>query len=572
VVAAQINTLVGDIDGNSAKIVASAVIAKNKLNADVVVFPEMVITGYPPEDLLLRYELYQRVTLALAAIREKTKDLDLHLVVGYPTFDQILSTTEARRDICERGEQQLLQSVKPKCEEYNRYNAASVIYRGEIVATYYKQRLPNYGVFDEKRYFTTGTEPCVFSIKGVKVALTICEDLWFKETMDQVIKMQAQLVFSVNASPFDVNKPLLREQIMGERAREGRMPLLYVNSVGGQDELVFDGGSMVLDQSGTVTQRAAFFSEELMVVDFNLSDMNLCSDSYGVMVSATQQVLPLASIEDRTYQALVLGVRDYVNKNNFKGAIVSVSGGVDSALTLAIAVDALGKNLVETVYMPSRYSSTLSNSIVEQQAKILDVKLEIVSIEPMFESFLKSMTPMFMGLPKNNTEENLQARCRGVLLMAFSNQKNLMVLSTGNKSEIAVGYATLYGDMAGGFCVLKDVPKTLVYRLVQYRNNISYVIPHDVIRRIPSAELAPNQADTDILPPYPVLDAILERYIEQDQSGADIVAAGFAAEIVNKVIDMVKRNEYKRRQAPPGVRISAKAFGRDRRYPLTSGF
>lgn len=545
IAAAQINTLVGDVDGNATKIIAVALRAKHELHADMVIFPELVLTGYPPEDLLLRPELGARVEQALAAIKQQIKGI--YVVISYP------ETVSANK----------------------RYSTASVIYNGKIIATYHKQKLPNYGVFDEKRYFEAGTKPCVCCIKGAQIAFTICEDLWFPEPMAQARAAGAKLMISLNASPFDMDKSLQRESIMRERAREGKMPVLYINCVGGQDELVFDGGSVLLSAAGEVMQRARFFEEDLLVSDFGVATQR--------RVRAPLSLSPVPSYEERIYKALVLGVRDYTNKNKFRGAIVSVSGGIDSALTLAIAVDALGKGRVETIYMPSRYSSALSKKVVQQQEKMLHTKLSVISIEPMLQEFIRGLEPEFSKLSpsplartactaRDTTEENIQARCRSVLLMAFSNKKNLLVLSTGNKSEMAVGYATLYGDMAGGFCVLKDVPKTLVYRLAHYRNSIGYVIPASVIKRAPSAELAPHQKDSDTLPPYPILDAILERYVENDQSVTEIVAAGFEEETVLRVADMVKRNEYKRRQSPPGVRITARAFGRDRRYPITSGF
>lgn len=562
IVGAQINPTVGDISGNAEKIIAYAIKARDELHADIIVFPELVLTGYPPDDLLLRPELYERVTKALITIKERVRNI--YLVLGYPEIGA---------------------KCKHEKEAVPRYSSASVIYNGKTIATYHKQKLPNYGVFDEKRYFIAGSKPCVCKIKGALIAFTICEDLWFPEAMKQAHKTGAQLMVSLNASPFDMHKPMQREQTISKRAREGKMPVLYVNCVGGQDELIFDGGSMLLNKRGEVIAHADFFIEGMVTADFNVK---CCSKNKTHLSVATQShltgMLPsLANIEERIYQALVLGVRDYANKNHFPGAIISVSGGIDSALTLAIAVDALGKERVETIYMPSRYSSPLSEKIVRQQTQTLGVPLAIISIEPIFKEFLQSLEMELTKTPRSTgdvTTENVQARCRGTLLMAFSNRKNLLVLSTGNKSEMAVGYATLYGDMAGGFCVLKDVPKTLVYRLAEYRNKIvtankrsrAKVIPTQVITRPPSAELAKRQKDSDTLPPYPVLDAILERYIEQDEALAAIVAAGFDEGVVKKVIAMVNRSEYKRRQAPPGIRITARAFGRDRRYPITSGF
>lgn len=534
VVAAQLNFLVGDISGNAQKIIAHALRARDDFNADIVVFPEMALTGYPPEDLLLRHELYDRVNLALENIKQQVQDI--YIIVGYP---------------------------EKNGSGY--FNTAGLIYNGKIIANYRKHQLPNYGVFDEKRYFIPGDKPNIVQIKNIRVAVSVCEDMWFPYQMAEAKLQGAQLMISINASPFDIQKPFVREKIMRDRAIEGNMPIIYVNCVGGQDELIFDGGSMVMNASGEVTQRTVFFAETLIPIDLEIN-------TKGKVIPKQYKTLPISSIEERVYQALVLGVRDYIEKNHFKGAIIGLSGGVDSALTLAIAVDAIGKDRVEALYMPSRYSSPLSAEIAAEEAKLLGVKYSEISIEPIFAAYLESLAEEFKCLLPDITEENLQARIRGTLLMAFSNKKKLIVLSTGNKSENAVGYATLYGDMVGGFCVLKDVFKTLVYSLCAYRNTLSQVIPQSVIDRPPSAELAKDQKDTDSLPPYPILDGILERYIELDQSREEIIAAGFEPTIVEKVVGMVNRNEYKRRQAPPGIRITMRAFGRDRRYPITSGF
>ena len=532
VTAAQINTVVGDIHGNAEKIIKNAILARDKQKADVVVFPEMALTGYPPEDLLLRQDLYAQTKIALKQIQNKVKNI--YVILGLPTE-----------------------------EKQYRFNSAIIIYNKKILACYHKQQLPNYGVFDEKRYFTAGTKACVINIKGIKTAITICEDLWFKESVLAAKKMDAQLIISINASPFDIQKPLIRKQILSRRAREGNIPIIYVNSIGGQDELVFDGGSLVVNSKGKVTQRARFFAEDLMLIDILAGNKNL---------NLVNQTLSATSNVELVYKALVLGVRDYIEKNNFMGAIVGTSGGIDSALTLAIAVDALGKNRIEAIYLPSRYSSKLSEKIAKEQTKILGVKYNKISIEPIFKKFLDSLPKEWPKTLKNSTKENIQARCRGTMLMAFSNKKGLIVLSTGNKSEMAVGYATLYGDMVGGFCVLKDVPKTLVYQLAEYRNKISSVIPKAAIMRAPTAELAKNQKDTDDLPPYPILDEILKRYIELNQSIKKITAAGFNKALVTKIINMVNKSEYKRRQAAPGIKITTNAFGRERRYPITSRF
>jgi NAD+ synthase (glutamine-hydrolysing) len=532
---AQINSLLGDMNGNADKIIKYAILARDQLQADVVVFPELALTGYPPEDLLLRNDFYDCVNRILHKVQNTIEGI--YVILGYPrqTYGQ-------------------------------RYNEAAVIYNKEIVATYQKQLLPNYGVFDEKRYFQPGTKSCVVDIKGIRVGIAICEDLWFREPIMLTAKAGAQLIVSINASPFDRNKPLDRGQIISSRAKENNLPIIYVNCVGGQDELVFDGGSMVLNAKGEITQRVSFFQETLALVDLNIQSV---LDKAEPVVN---NVLAIPSQEELAYQALVLGVRDYIEKNHFKRAIVGSSGGVDSALTLAIAVDAIGKDRVTAVFMPSRYTRDMSIEDSKTIAQNLGIKHEIISIEPIFQALLDSLAPDFKGLPIDITEENLQARCRGVILMALSNKTGAIVLSTGNKSEMAVGYATLYGDMAGGFCVLKDVLKTFVYRLVEYRNKILPVIPPRIITRPPSAELAPNQLDQDSLPPYPTLDAILERYVENDQSIQQIVADGFDRATVKKVLNLIDRNEYKRRQAPPGIKITARAFGRDRRYPITSAY
>lgn len=533
ITAAQINTTVGDIEGNTKKIITSALFARDNQKADVVVFPEMVLTGYPLEDLLLRQGLYPKIQKALKQIQTKVKNI--YLILGLPT---------------------------KKNRHY--FNTALVLYNGKILTHYYKQLLPNYGVFDEKRYFSAGNDTCVINIKGIKVAIMICEDMWFKKPTRSAKKQLAQLVLSLNASPFDMKKPLLREHILACRAQENKIPIIYVNAIGAQDELVFDGGSLVVDARGKVRQYAPFFSESLMPIDIKITKkkLNLISRPFPHPHNVGEQA----------YKALVLGVKDYIEKNGFQGAIIGVSGGIDSALTLAIAVDALGKDKVKSIYLPSRYSSKLSTKIIQEQIKILGVKHLVISIEPIFKSFLQSLPKQWKKELKNPAIQNLQARCRGTILMAFSNKEKLIVLSTGNKSEMAVGYATLYGDMAGGFCVLKDAPKTLVYKLAQYRNKISYVIPQAAIKRVPTAELAKNQKDSDDLPPYPILDEILTRYIELNQPVNKIVAAGFKKNLVTKIIKMVNRNEYKRRQAPPGIKITTQAFGRERRYPITSKF
>jgi len=530
---AQLDFLVGDLAGNTDKIIIAAAEARDRLNADLIVFPELTLTGYPPEDLLLRPSFIRQVEPALQRLSNEIHGIAA--VVGCP-----FSTPEGLR------------------------NAAVVLANGAIQARYFKQWLPNYSVFDEKRYFTPGEDPVVFAVAGMRVGVTICEDVWLPGPVAQAAGAGAQLLINLNASPYHAGKGEQRLAALRQRVREGCIPIVYVNLVGGQDELVFDGGSLVVGADGVLTQRTPFFAEGLYPVDFELS-------ATGVKpVSA--EVAGEPGTEEGVYQALVLGVRDYVNKNGFPGAVLGLSGGIDSALTLAIAVDALGAERVEAVLMPSRYTAEMSNSDAEQEARTLGVKYHIMPIEPAFQSFLQILQPVLAGLPPDTTEENIQARCRGVLLMAISNKTGKLVLTTGNKSETAVGYSTLYGDMAGGFAPIKDVLKTMVYRLAVWRNQQSPVIPQRVIDRPPSAELRPDQTDQDSLPPYDLLDTILHGYVEQDHSIDELVDAGFDQAIVERVARLVILNEYKRRQAAPGVRITPRAFGRDRRYPITSGF
>ncbi len=526
---AQLNMRVGDVAGNAAQVIAAACRARDELHADAIVFPELTLTGYPPEDLLLRPELHKRVLRGLEEIKRKMSGIDV--IVGYPS--QELSGL---------------------------HNSASLIRDGKIVATYHKQHLPNYSVFDEKRYFQPGSKPCVVTIKGVPVGITICEDMWHPGPMRQAFDAGARLMLNLNASPFHISKGREREEVLRQRIGEGRMPVIYVNLVGGQDELVFDGESLVLDADGGVVMRGAPFVEGLYPVDFRVDEK--VTPLPGVHYA------PLP-VEESVYKALVLGVRDYIEKNGFRGVVIGSSGGIDSALTLAIAVDAIGAARVEAVMMPSRYTAQMSLDDAQALSEALGIEHHVISIEPVFQGFLDSLREEFAGAPADTTEENIQARCRGVILMAISNKKRKIVLTTGNKSEMAVGYATLYGDMAGGFAPIKDVPKTLVYRLAEYRNSMAMVIPRRIFERPPTAELAPGQKDEDSLPPYPILDTILAMYIEQDKSLEDIVAAGLDEVVVQRVMAMVNRNEYKRRQAPPGVRVTRRAFGRDRRYPIT---
>lgn len=543
VVMAQINLLVGDITGNTERIIHVAHEAVARFNADIVVFPELSLTSYPPEDLLLRPALQGRIDAALHAICQA--GIPAALVVGHPQQDQ-----------------------------GRLHNALSVIQSGDIVGRYYKQCLPNYQVFDEQRYFAAGSKPCVLLINDVAVAFTICEDLWQTTPTRQASQSGAELLININASPFSKSKLEQRIELLGRRARESGTPIVYVNLVGGQDELVFDGYSMVADAHGAVSVAGDGFNEDLVLVQFSM----LPGEPARIGVAASNEAQTLPSPEQRCYQAMVTGLQDYVSKNRFKSVVLGLSGGIDSALTLAVAVDALGADNVSAVMMPFTYTSDLSVRLAQGQAERLGVDFSIIPIVKSYEAFMQALAPEFEGLPVDLTEQNIQARCRGLLLMAISNKKGALVLTTGNKSEVAVGYCTLYGDMAGGFGVLKDAGKMLVYALSAWRNQQAVaageapVIPQEVIDRPPSAELAPDQRDDDNLPPYERLDQILELYVELDCSAEDIVGRGFEREEVYRVIRLVDLNEYKRRQSAPGVRLTERGFGRDRRYPITQGW
>ncbi len=532
-VLAQINPLVGDISGNLQLMTEATTRARDQFHADVIVFPELTLLGYPPEDLLLRNSVIDQVDQALATLCQFTSGIDIIAGFPYRTNNKL-------------------------------FNAAGLIRDGKLQAVYFKQRLPNYGVFDELRYFTAGNAPCIIEIRNVPVALSLCEDLWGPEPARQATDAGARMIINLNASPFRHDKGQARLQVCRDRVRENGIPIAYVNQVGGQDELVFDGGSFIMNREGDVTCKAEDIEETLLVADFSIQDDDL--------IPVPGHIAPTRSIEATVYQAIVVGIRDYVRKNHFPGVVIGLSGGIDSALTLALAVDALGADRVAGVLMPSRYTSEMSIEDARAEADILGASHQTISIEPVFSAFLASLDPTFAGCPRDTTEENIQARCRGTILMAIANKQGRIVLTTGNKSELSVGYATLYGDMAGGFAPIKDCAKTLVYRLARYRNAINHCIPQRVLQRAPSAELAPDQTDQDSLPPYEVLDPILERFIENGESASTISAAGFDHDTVTRVVTMVIRNEYKRRQAPPGVRISRVAFGRDRRYPITSGW
>jgi NAD+ synthase (glutamine-hydrolysing) len=526
---AQGNFLVGDIKANMAKIVQTSIHARDQLKADLIVFSELSITGYPPEDLLLRPDFVAYANRSVEAVARQLSGIDV--VLGFPEH-----------------------------EGGKLYNSAAVLREGHIVARYKKNVLPNYGVFDEQRYFKAGDKTVLFEAKGIRLGLTICEDVWQAGIIENNRKAGAEIILTLNASPFHAGKIHQREQIICEQVKAAEIPLVYVNQIGGQDELIFDGASFVVDQQGEVVFRAEEFKEQVSVVEFvgNRPLKTTCAPLYSRVYSE--------------YQALVLGIRDYVMKNGFSGCVLGLSGGIDSALVLALAVDAIGADKVEAVLMPSRYTQAMSLEDAEIEARILGVQYHIIPIEPAVNAFSGMLAEIFAGTAKDTTEENIQARCRGVVLMAISNKQGKLLLTTGNKSEMSVGYATLYGDMAGGFAPIKDVPKLLVYQLARYRNSLSEVIPERVLTRPPSAELAPHQIDEDSLPPYDVLDPILERYVEWDQSADEIIAAGFNREDVARAISLVDRNEYKRRQSPPGIRITPRAFGRDRRYPITSGY
>jgi len=544
---AQLNATVGDLDGNSRRIIDAARNAYAQ-GARLVLTPELGLCGYPPEDLLMRPAFMQACAQALAETARALADLPgLFVVVGHP------------HQFGERGDVRSNSVTVPR-----RYNAASVLSGGKVVATYCKRELPNYQVFDERRYFASGRDAgqgaVVFEVQGTRFGVVICEDAWFQEPGRAAKAAGAEVLCVINASPFHLGKVAEREERMAATARDLAMPLLWAHMAGGQDEVVFDGASFALDANGAVRARAPMFVEEAALVSIDA----------GVPSGAITDVPVL---EAQAWAALVVGVRDYVDKNGFPGVIIGLSGGVDSALVLAIAVDALGAQRVRTVMMPSPYTADISWIDARDMAERLSVRYDEISIVPMFEDFKASLADEFKGRAEDATEENIQARIRGTLLMALSNKFGSIVLTTGNKSEMATGYCTLYGDMAGGFAVIKDVAKTLVYRLANWKNaQGAEVIPSRIITRPPSAELRPDQKDQDSLPPYEVLDAILQRYMEADQGIDEIVAAGFEVADVERVTKLIKINEYKRRQAPVGIRITHRAFGRDWRYPITSKF
>lgn len=526
---AQLNLTVGDIEGNTSKIIAAAQQAKQQYQADLIIYPELAICGYPPEDLVYRHDFIMADSHALSKISREIIDIDIIIGHLHQTKDGL-------------------------------YNAVSYIREGQQVATYHKQELPNYNVFDEKRYYREGNQHCIFEIKGHRLALVICEDLWWPNAAKQAKENAADLIISVNASPFDDGKIKERQQTIAQRALETQLPIIYVANVGGQDDLIYDGGSFAMDSHGIVQVQAPYFSEAIVPVKIDANHQPMPGE-----------MAPTPSHYEALYQALMVGLRDYVNKNGFNSVVLGVSGGIDSALVLCVAVDALGADRVFAGLLPSRFTSEMSVEDALLLCQNLNVKHTTISIEPAFEAFKQSLAHEFTGLKADTTEENLQARCRANLLMAISNKKGAMLLSTGNKSEVAVGYCTLYGDMAGGYALIKDVFKMDVYALSNYRNSLSPVIPQRIIDRPPTAELALNQTDQDTLPPYSILDAILHGYLECDESVDDLVQAGYDKSIVVRVLQMVKRNEYKRRQSAPGPKVSRRAFARERRYPITCG-
>jgi NAD+ synthase (glutamine-hydrolysing) len=556
---AQINAKVGDLAGN-ARLLAGAAREAHAQGATLVLAPELALTGYPPEDLLLRPAFMAACADSLLALAAELADCEgLHLIVGHPHQFGLHGDVRSKSMAVQQ-----------------RFNAASVLAGGKLLGTYCKRELPNYQVFDERRYFASGRDaglaPLVFEVSGLHVGVLICEDAWFDEPAQAARDAGAQLLCVLNASPFHLDKAGEREARMADRARAVGLPLLYSHLVGGQDEVVFDGASFALDAQGAVTARAPAFESSLRMLD-------VAADG-----TARGAIAEVPCIESQAWSALVTGVRDYLDKNGFPGALIGLSGGIDSALVLAIAVDALGADRVRAVMMPSPYTADISWIDARDMATRLGVRYDEIAIAPMFDAFRASLAPHFAGRAEDTTEENLQARIRGTLLMALSNKFGSIVLTTGNKSEMATGYCTLYGDMAGGFAVIKDVAKTLVYRLAEWRNlqptlradrpdgETGPVIPERIITRPPSAELRPDQTDQDSLPPYEVLDAILARYMEEDEGIEDIVAAGFDRADVERVTRLIKLNEYKRRQSPVGIRITHRAFGRDWRYPITSGF
>jgi len=525
---AQINCVLGDLAGNADNILRCAEQAKQQ-GAQLLLAPELSLCGYPPEDLLLRNGFYRASERALAELAGKISGIAV--VVGHPH---------------ELGGK--------------RYNAASLLRDGKVAATYLKYALPNYSVFDEERYFDHGDEPCIFEIGGVRFGLNICADIWEPEAALRARDAGAQVLLVLNASPYAMRKQESRYRAIRKRIAETGMAVVYANLAGGQDELIFDGGSFAMDRNGDLTAQGKYFEEDLLMLEMR-DDLRPTGEKNEALTE-----------EAGVYRALCLGVRDYIGKNRFPGILLGMSGGIDSALTLAIAADALGADKVHAVMMPSPYTAQISLDDSREMVKTLGVRYDEFPIEPMFQSYIATLDTAFAGRDVDTTEENLQARIRGTLLMALSNKFGSLVLTTGNKSEMTVGYATLYGDMAGGFAVLKDVSKTLVYRLARYRNTLGPVIPERIITRPPSAELRANQTDQDSLPPYDVLDAIMACYVEQNLPIPEIVARGYAEADVRRVVHLIRISEYKRRQSAVGIRITERSYGKDWRYPITARY
>jgi len=545
---AQLNLTVGDLNGNTEKIIESIKKAEN-LNSDVIIFPELSITGYPPEDLLLKSKFIQDNLKKLEEIKKEVNNIIA--IVGF--VDKV---------------------------ENNLYNSAAIIYNKKIYGIYHKIFLPNYSVFDEKRYFKSGNEILIFNFDKIIFSVEICEDIWhFNGPIKEASQNGAKIIFINNASPYYLGKIKEREEIIISQAKKNNLFIVYTNLVGGQDEIVFDGQSRIVDNLGNIIAGADAFKEEILNADLNIPESEIKLKN---IIEIPKKIVPKTQIiskkpellkpEEEVYKALILGLKDYILKNGFQKVVIGLSGGIDSSLVATLAVDTLGNENVIGVFMPSRYTSKESEEDVEELVKNLKIRLIKISIEPIYEVYLKILKPHFLDKKEDITEENLQARIRGNILMALSNKFGWLVLATGNKSEMSTGYATLYGDMAGGFAVLKDVPKTLVYKLANYRNSIGYVIPQRVLVKAPTAELKFNQKDSDTLPEYELLDSILKLYIEEDKEFEEIVGKGFDAEIVKKVLNMVDKSEYKRRQAPPGIKITPKAFGKDRRMPITNKY
>ena len=581
---AQINPTVGDLGGNM-RLIKSWIKRARKAGADLVAFPELAVTGYPPEDLLLKPRF---ITENRQAVTELARDcVGIVAVIGYVEQGAALK-------------QPILASSVICGDQHELYNAAAILADRRCVATYCKQLLPNYGVFDEGRYFHPGSTLSLITLRGVTLGVNICEDIWFPEGPTRVQAMAgAEVIVNINASPFHIGKSRSREQMLATRARENGVIVTYTNTVGGQDELIFDGNSVIVDQNGEMIARAKAFEEDLIVADLNVEGIvrgrlltgrnkRLTRRMSGLIervmiksaapmrtrAQAIPHLEPVLNELEEVYKGLVLGVRDYVLKNGFKKVVIGLSGGIDSALTVVIAADALGAANVLGIFMPSPYTSQDSAEDVAELSRGLSIECRTIAITSALDVYLRSLAPAFEGRPADTTEENLQARIRGNILMAISNKFGHLVLTTGNKSEMSVGYATLYGDMAGGFAVLKDVPKTMVYELAHLRNRqgARAVIPKRVLDRPPTAELKPNQKDEDSLPPYPVLDPILKAYVEEDRSIEEIIALGFARDTVVHVVGLVDRSEYKRRQAPVGIKITHRGLGKDRRMPITNGY